>query len=78
MPDPPLSPVYQRSKSDVGPRSMRRGSHTATDSKSAGGHAGRGILGAVRKGLGRLANGMRKRLPSPKRQASPRPPRNRE
>ena len=64
-------PEYRRSKSDVGPRTQRRGSSSsnAAGDKPSG---GRGILGAVRKGLGRLANGMRKRLPSPRRQASPR------
>lgn len=82
VPDPPRSPaLYKRSKSDVGP-SVRRGSGAA-DKLPAGGAppATRGLLGAVRKGLGRIARGL-KRLPSPKRQfsrqasrgSSPKPP----
>ena len=62
--------LSRRTKSDVGASFSNR-------HKAAGGENKRptGVLGAMRKGLGRIANGMSrmsKRLPSPKRQASPR------
>ena len=62
---------YRRSKSDMGPN--RHGStHQVIEQSKA---EKKGLFGAMRKGLGRLANGLRsmpKRMPSPKRSSSPR------